>query len=121
MWIYKQQSGDLYHNSSYEGAGYSGHSEGVNDPDMQSVTCIGPIPEGQWIIGPAQTRPPLGPIVFALSPCTGTDTFGRSSFFIHGDNSLMNDTGSEGCIVMGRAIRQAIADSGDTSLQVIKD
>jgi hypothetical protein len=119
MWSYEQKTGDLYRDGSYEGRGYSGHGAGVNNPALQNVQMVGPIPQGVWDIGTAMEHPHLGPLAMHLAPETGTQTFGRSGFFIHGDNSLMNETGSEGCIVLGRAIRQAIADSGDTRLTVI--
>jgi hypothetical protein len=45
--------------------------------------------------------------------------FGRDGFLIHGDNSAMNHTASEGCIILTRDIRQRISDSGDTQLTVI--
>jgi hypothetical protein len=118
MWTYSQSTGDLYLDGSFEGKGYSGHGNGVNNPDLEPAPCVGPIPRGLWNIGPAGVHPPLGPISMPLTPEAGTNTFGRSGFFIHGDNSLLNDTGSEGCIVMGRAIRQAIVDSHDTQLTV---
>lgn len=47
------------------------------------------------------------------------DLFGRDGFFIHGDNTAGNHTASEGCRIFGPAIRQRIADSGDTGLTVI--
>jgi hypothetical protein len=45
--------------------------------------------------------------------------FGRSGFFIHGDNQAMNHTASEGCIILPHAARIAIASSGDRGLRVI--
>ena len=52
-----------------------------------------------------------------LGPMLGTDTFGRALFRIHGDNNSHN--ASEGCIILGPAIRQMIAGSGDTMMTVI--
>ena len=118
MWTYSQTSGDVEHDSVYEGRGYSGHGHGVNQPDLEDVARIGPIPRGVWAIGPAHDEPHLGPCVMALTPALGAYVFGRSGFFIHGDNSLMNDSGSEGCIVLGHSLRQAIAASSDRLLTV---
>jgi hypothetical protein len=36
-----------------------------------------------------------------LTQLTG-DTFGRGGFFLHGDNSLGNESASEGCIILSR-------------------
>ncbi len=118
MWIYHQSTGELYLDSSFEGTGYSGHGAGLNDPTQEAVPDVGPIPAGAWTIGTFGDNPPLGPVSARLSP-NGFDPHGRSGFFMHGDNSRMNHTGSDGCIVMGRAIRQAVADSGDTDLTVV--
>lgn len=121
MWTYTQANGDLDHDGVYEGRGYSGRGDGVNNPSMQNVYQTGPIPRGVWTIGAARNDPHLGPEVFPLTPAPQTNHFGRGGFFIHGDNSLMNDTGSEGCIVLGRSVRDAIAlavASGDDQLTV---
>jgi hypothetical protein len=45
--------------------------------------------------------------------------FGRSDFYIHGDNPALNYTASEGCIILARPIREQIAASGDNDLQVL--
>jgi hypothetical protein len=110
MWRYDQTSGDISHDGSYEGRGYSGHGEGRNNPALEAKPMVGPIPGGLWAIGSPYTHPKLGPLVMNLTP-VGHDARGRSLFRIHGDNSQGNESASEGCIVAGRAIRQAIADS----------
>jgi hypothetical protein len=115
-WTYRQTTGELYRDGSFEGAGYSGHAEGVNNPALQGVHGVGPIPAGAWSIGPPGDH--IGPLSFPLTPKSGTDARGRSGFYLHGDNSAMNESASEGCIVMGRAIRAAVADSGDRDLVV---
>ncbi len=46
-----------------------------------------------------------------LTPAPGTDTFGRSAFLIHGDNAKKDKSASEGCIILGPALRQQIAES----------
>lgn len=117
MWKFQQSTGDLFENHSYEGMGYSGCGEGRNNPLAQAVSCVGPIPQGAYTIGPAYDHPHLGPCVMDLNPMPGTDTFGRSLFRIHGDNVSHN--ASEGCIVLGPAIRRAIAACGDSILTVI--
>ena len=118
MWTYRQSTGELHLDGSFEGMGYSGHGDGVNNPTMEAVRGVGPVPAGRWTIGPPRNHPPLGSVVMALMP-VGFDPHGRSGFFMHGDNSKLNHTGSDGCIVMGRSIRQAVADSGVRALTVV--
>jgi len=117
MWRYQQSTGDLYHLGSYEGKGYSGHGEGVNNHALEADQGIGPIPCGMWRIGHSRTSHNTGPITMDLTP-VGHDANGRSLFRIHGDNSAMNETASRGCIILGRSIRQVIAMSNDHDLQV---
>ncbi len=118
-WTYKQSNGEI---SSAEGltwrGGYSGHGEGRNNPDMQDMPDIGPIPQGSYVIGMAYNDPGrLGPCVMHLDPMEGTNTFGRSLFRIHGDN-LEHDA-SEGCIILSLSMRSIISTSGDRKLVVI--
>lgn len=119
-WTYDQSSGDLTHNGTYVGRGYSGagtdSTTGRNNPQMENVRDHGPIPQGQWRIGPAYRHPRTGPISMNLTPI-GHNAHGRTEFMIHGDNAA-NDA-SQGCIILGPAIRQQIADSGDNELNVV--
>jgi hypothetical protein len=45
--------------------------------------------------------------------------FGRDGFLIHGDSVEHPGTASHGCIIMSRAIREAIAQSDDHELNVV--
>ena len=63
------------------------------------------------MIGPAQEHPNLGPVAMPLTPDPGNEMHGRSDFWIHGDNPDMNQTASQGCIIMSRPTREAIAAS----------
>ena len=120
-WTYSQSTGELRHNGELVGTGYSGAgraaSTGRNNPAMQTSANRGPIPQGQWRIGPAHNRLHKGPTVMALT-AVGHNAFGRSGFLIHGDNPTNN--ASEGCIILGPAIRRQIAASGDPSLSVVQ-
>lgn len=101
---------------------YSGNGEAMNDPHMQSVRGHGPIPAGDWQIGAWEDyHQHLGAQVVHLEPAQGTEAFGRSGFFIHGDNWKMNETGSDGCIVASRQIRDLLRASGATILRVAPD
>ena len=106
----------------YSGGGPSGNELTRNRPGAQGMCYLGPLPQGQYTISPAHTVPHLGPIVMALTPAPTNQMFGRSGFFIHGDNAEQNFTASDGCIVCGPQIRQQIADlvlSGEDQLTVI--
>lgn len=120
MWSYKQADGSLGHDGLFVGTGYSGAlPDGKNNPAMEDVPNIGPCPRGLWTIGPPFTHLTKGPLVMRLSPEPTTETFGRSGFLIHGDSIQNPGGGSDGCIVMGHAIRQQIADSDDNDLIVV--
>ena len=117
MWTYSQSTGALICSGQADTA-YSGHGAGLDDPADQSVPDVGPIPQGLWTIGAWHDDPDLGPVVAALTPAPETDTFGRSGFFCHGDNAALDHSGSHGCIVAARNVREAMRDSGDTALTV---
>lgn len=99
---------------------YSGRGDGLNNPAMQAVHNVGPIPVGQWHIGDPKVPPDhLGPLAMPLTPLPGTDACGRTALFIHGDNEAMNHTASDGCVILPRAVRKIIADGDDKELIVI--
>ena len=117
MWTYRQRTGELLHDGAFEGSGYSGRANGRNNPNAQAVRDTGPVPEGLYAIGAAFDHPHLGPCVMLLYPEPGTNTFGRSAFYIHGDNARHD--ASHGCIILGPAIREKIAAGPDHKLTVI--
>lgn len=117
MWTYSQDRGVLAHHAAFAGRGYSGHGAGLNSHAMEAVHGVGPIPVGHWKIGAAYNDPHLGPCVMHLDP-VGHDAHGRSLFRIHGDNAEANHTASDGCIILGPALRHVIRDSGDHDLTV---
>ncbi|MPW09303.1 hypothetical protein GCT19_27215 [Paraburkholderia sp. CNPSo 3155] len=45
-WTHSQSSGTLSRDGSLVARGYSGHGAGKNNPVMQAVRSVGPIPEG---------------------------------------------------------------------------
>ena len=54
-----------------------------------------------------------------LTPQSGTNTYGRDGFLIHGDNTAMNHTASHGCIILPRIVRAGIDASDDKVLEVV--
>jgi len=118
-WTYSQATGQLHHNGVLAGTGYSGAglntNSGRNNPAMQHVPNQGPIPSGEYQIGSSFNHAQKGPTSMNLSPI-GHNALGRSAFMIHGNN--VQNSASHGCIILGPAIRQQIANSGDNVLVV---
>ena len=110
-WKYHSDTGLIESPTGFKlGDGYSGNGAGLNNPAMESAHGVGPIPRGAWTIGPFFNDPDgKGPVVAHLVPIEGTEAFGRAGFMIHGDNSALDHTASEGCIVAPRFIRDQIA------------
>ena len=125
-WEFSQSSGHLTYVDNETGnrtlvskEGYSGYGEGLKNPDMQNIPNIGPIPQGKYNIGPAYRHEHLGPQTMDLEPTPETDIYERNAFRIHGDNRSGNQSGSTGCIVLPRKVRNYISDSDDHTLRVV--
>lgn len=118
-WEYYQSSGEIKHNGVVVGTGYSGKDKGKNNPHMESIPFIGPIPRGLYVIGKPRNTSSHGPFVLDLIP-KGHNALGRSEFLIHGDSIKNPGKASEGCIILPRLIREKIAYSGDKLLKVVK-
>lgn len=118
-WTYKQSTGELFHNGTLVGTGYAGAGDGKNNPDMQQVHNVGPLPQGEYDIQPPQDTVTHGPFVLPLVPSENNEMFGRSAFLIHGDSVVNPGTASQGCIIMPKAVRKSVWNSGDRELQVI--
>lgn len=114
-WSWSQSEGVLYLDGSPVARGYSGRGEGRNNPAMQAVRGVGPVPAGRWRIGAPRTSSRTGPHVMDLTP-VGHDAEGRSAFQIHGDNAAGD--ASSGCIVLPRAVRERISRSGLSVIEV---
>ena len=123
MWVYTQRTGSMYKpDKSLLTHGYSGNTIGLNNPDKQEMIGVGPIPRGEYTIGPAHAPiDHLGRLALPLYPAPMNAMHGRSGFFIHGDNPAMNHTASNGCIILGPAFRQAILSSNDFILVVVDE
>jgi len=118
LFRYEQSTGGFYDcrwpKPIFMAAGYSGKGGCINQPDCQSVVGIGPIPQGRYRIGAARTHHRLGPVCLPLTPDAGNDMFGRSGFYIHGDNRRGDRSASSGCIILGRVVRDLIARAAGT-------
>ena len=122
MWTYEQSTGQLFHNGVFHGAGYAGNGAGLNNPAMQDVSCVGPLPRGRYrIVGPPYDSPKVGKCVLNLEPDPGNEMFGRSAFRMHGERlpPAPPKEASEGCIVQARDVRVRVWASGDRDLEVV--
>lgn len=120
MWRWDQSAGELWKDGTFVSNGYSGRSRGVNNPALQDRSSIGPIPRGRWRLTEVRDSPNTGPFSIVLEPAPGTDPLGRTAFRIHGDNRLGNQSASQGCIILPRAIRERIWASKDHDLEGVK-
>jgi hypothetical protein len=117
---YEQKTGRLFTDDNILiGVGYAGHKEGKNNPEMESVKMIGPLPKGKYEIGPHYESQQTGPFTIMLITFQDNKMYGRSEFRIHGDSKRNPGTASNGCIIMGRAIREKIYSMDDKILTVI--
>lgn len=119
-YVYFQKSGRLTLNGKEVGRGYSGNGDGLNNPSKEKVKDVGPIPAGLWTIGPAFKHDSKGPTVMRLTP-DGHRAHGRDGFLIHGDNKKMDNSASEGCIILPLDVRKKIAESGVIKLRVVTE
>lgn len=127
VWGWDQSTGELlYPNGVMIAHGYSGgdcgrRPDGVNNPELEQVADVGPIPVGEYAVGAFfDDLGGKGPMVCRLTPVNGTETYGRSGFMIHGDNAAMNQSASEGCVILPKVVREAIAASGEALLRVTR-
>jgi len=95
-----------------EGNGYAGYGHGKNDPDMQNVGYVGPLPRGDYRMGPTLDRKKTGPMTIMLMYIGGAEPFptnrAKDMFRIHGDSKKHPGDASEGCIVQGGDVRKKI-------------
>lgn len=122
MWIYHQNSGELFKaDGEMLATGYSGFGPGKNAPRWEDHLEVGPIPCGRYTIGPPQcveVAGPHGPFVLPLTPDPANVMWGRSGFLVHGDSRPHPGSASHGCLIFARVVREQIAASGDHDLTV---
>jgi hypothetical protein len=118
-WAYQIALGTLQDpTGAIIGHGYAGHGEGLNNPALCNVRDVGPLPQGTYTIGQPLNDKQVGVFAMPLTPDPLNEMFGRSAFFIHGDNPELNHTASDGCIILIHPIRVQIAASTDNTLIV---
>lgn len=102
---------------SFRTRGYAGRGIGRNQHIHQITPGVGPLPCGDYSIGEPVDHPRLGPLALPLRPHPDNEMFGRSGFFIHGDNRK-NDA-SHGCIILARAARALLIELRVYDLAVV--
>jgi hypothetical protein len=118
-WQYRQGNGVLSRSQQRIASGYSGAGQGRNNPGMEGMRNVGPIPRGRYTISVAYRHPNKGAIVMRLTPI-GHNAHNRTDFLIHGDSMRHPGNGSQGCIILPRNIREQISHSGDRELEVVE-
>ena len=126
MWTYDQSTGELRDaKGKLVSRGYSGHGRGKNNPSLQGVKGVGPIPRGRWRLQSIYDSKNVGPRTITLwsldDPILDDvhEPSGRAAFRIHGDSIRAPGTGSRGCIILPRPIRIAMWASKDRELEVV--
>lgn len=122
MWTFESTTGLVFDlNNNPVAVGYAGHGDGVNNPLLQNVKDVGPLPEGLYSMGPLQDHGELGKDVIQLIPHDENEMYGRSGFFIHGDEILHPNEhlASDGCMIVNHAGRLLMGQSNDHVLRVV--
>ena len=125
-YIFKQSTGQIFDpHGTLVAIGYAGgncgkNPEGVNNPDMQEESCIGPLPQGTYTFGEPKEGTHLGPFAIPLIPEKSNEMHGRSGFFCHGDTPQLNQSASEGCIIASRMVRAEMWANADHTIEVVE-
>lgn len=98
---------------------YCGNGKGLNNPALEAIKDVGPLPAGRYRFTNIVNSPKTGPNTILLEHDPGNVMYGRDLFRIHGDNKTKNNTASDGCIVVEpMEIRIAMWFSGDRMIEV---
>jgi RHS repeat-associated protein len=93
--------------------GYAGRGEGRNNPNMQDVPFVGPLPTGVYDMYPAWNSPTTGRVTIPLKHQGGPKDFPPTRspdlMRIHGPNPDHPDDSSKGCIVVPKNARVPVA------------
>jgi hypothetical protein len=109
MLIYKQSTGQfLTESGDFVTSGYSGFGEGRNNPSMQCVPNVGPLPVGLYDVSEPHPTTAHGPFVMTLTPHDFSKMCNRGGFLIHGDSSEHPGQASHGCIVSSFDARRKV-------------
>ncbi len=126
-WTFEQATGFLFKpDGKLHCMAYAGKGAGKNNPAMQYVHNVGPLPQGKYTFSAPVNTATHGPCVLWLTPDPSTVLKGRSAFGIHADSLHSPGQASEGCVITlgvkganSTPLRQAMWASGDHVLMVI--
>lgn len=121
MLLYYQATGELYDGDTLLGDGWAGHGDGKNNPAMQNVHDVGPLPQGLYTLEAPITHPHLGPMAYHLQPDPSNEMYGRDGFYIHGPAQDPDKRGQEskGCIIQVRPVRDGLLPYVGQQLKVV--
>lgn len=119
QWKYSQSTGEIRFNIAKIATGYAGRGHAKNQPAMEHLRSLGPIPRGEYEIQAPRASARTGPYVLPLIP-VGHNALGRTDFQIHGDSRSNPGSASSGCIILPRRIREKIWNSGIRKLIVAR-
>lgn len=124
-WTWDQSAGALSRNGVPQTTGYSGKGRGKNNPALQGVVGVGPLPRGRWRMVNVYNSSRVGPYAITLYAEDGKDNdthepTGRGAFRIHGDSVRSPGDASNGCIILPRVWRERMWKSGDHTLIVVE-
>lgn len=118
--IYSIMSGQLsLDNGILVGTGYSGYGIYKNNPNACNLISRGPIPRGKYTMVNVPDNKHLGTYLIKLIPFKENIMFGRSGFYIHGEDGNPLTEDSEGCIIMSHNVRLFLQATKDRVLTVI--
>ena len=113
-------------NGTLFGTGFAGHGDGKNNPDMQGVVGVGPLPIGVYhAVGMREHDPRTGWYTIVLEPEPMTRNYilslGRNpdTFRIHGDSMDHTGESSDGCMVFDRSTRLDFWKGDDKEIHVV--
>lgn len=124
MITYSQSTGELRDATGkllatgYAGGNCGHNPEGKNNPAMQDVRAVGPLPQGTYALGAPVAQSHLGPYAIPLIPDPANTMFWRGDFYLHGDSIQNPGNASEGCIILPRSVREEVVASGEPIIVV---
>ena len=119
MWQFVQSTGNVSRDGVIVAQGWAGQGEGRNNPELQCVPNLGPLPRGLYAITAPYLNPHTGPYTMNLVPDVGNQMCGRGDFRIHGAAYQHPELSSHGCIILVRPIREQIWASNDHNITVV--
>lgn len=121
MYTFERKAGRILHGDVFVCRAQSGQGPGLNNPALEHVSKVGPLPRGKYHIShDVETSAKHGPYILRLTPFPENEMYGRSGFLLHGLKKEHPELSSEGCICASPVkYRQQIHESGDDIMEVV--